>query len=108
MRNSIAAAICLLAATAQAHEGTYIGAGGIRCGLWTIRMNSPATKVEQEGWVFGYLSGINALSSSDLLAKVDGTAVISWVDKYCSANPNKTLVEASNELLYLLKDGSRK
>ncbi|MBX9709957.1 MAG: hypothetical protein K2X60_02900 [Xanthobacteraceae bacterium] len=107
MRLSFAALLSLLISPALAHDGTYMGVGGVTCSEWILRGASMPTKLEQEGWIFGYASGVNAASPTDFLLKADSVAMLLFVDTWCAKNPDKKLVEAANELLSVLKDKSR-
>jgi hypothetical protein len=107
MRFLIVAFLSLASCPALALDNTYVGAGNVSCMDWINRGAVMATKMEQEGWVLGYTSGVNARSPKDLLFKSDTVAMLLFVDTYCAVNTEKRLVDAANELLLSLKEKAR-
>ena len=66
--------------------------GSRDCGRWVKRIDSPQTKVATEGWLAGYMSGMNFLhvanGKKDALEKVNSLdQMILWMDNYCNNNP---------------------
>lgn len=57
-------------------------------------------------WVLGWLSH-SGKEGSDLLAKVSQASISGWVDRYCAANPNDTLISAAAKLEVELMDNAR-
>lgn len=45
-------------------------------------------------WVLGWLSR-SGKDGSDVLARVDQPAVSGWLDRYCAAHPDDTLISAA-------------
>lgn len=95
--------LALMPSQATAGDGAYVGVGGVSCTEWIARGSVMATKLEQESWVLGYASGVNASSSTDFLRNADAPAMLLFVDTYCAKNTDKKLIDAANELLRTLK-----
>jgi hypothetical protein len=55
-----------------------------------------------EGWVAGYLSGVNvgygAVGFRDALATTDALSAYIWVDTWCRAHPLDNVLKAANSL----------
>lgn len=63
-------------------------------------------------WVFGYVSGLNAISvdrlkSPDFLKGTNPDATLAWIDNYCSSHPRDSLEIATDALLLELSTKSR-
>jgi hypothetical protein len=78
------------------------------CGVWTNELRGTPKKVQLEGWVLGFLSGWaetlssapeSLVASRDPLARMNATAVIAWMNNYCSQHPLDTLTEATRHLM---------
>jgi hypothetical protein len=71
------------------------------CGVWlTARANHQSQFLE--GWVAGYLSGVNvgygAVGFRDALATTDALSAYIWVDTWCRAHPLDNVLKAANSL----------
>jgi len=80
------------------------------CGRWVKRIDSSQTKLAAEGWLAGYMSGMNlvgvANGNKDVLEKVNSLDQINlWMDNYCNNNP---LNSASDGAIILFLELSRK
>jgi hypothetical protein len=82
---------------------TTVGDGGKSCGTWTELRKSPMKAEYYEGWVGGFLSGVNWVTTVhnkiNILGKpVDPDGLFAWVDNYCATNPLNTISQAANAL----------
>jgi hypothetical protein len=76
------------------------------CGSWTQesaqRERNPSW-ISMAGWTLGFVSGENLMGMSsnlpDFLQGTDASAVWSWLDNYCRANPLDNLGIASDKLV---------
>jgi hypothetical protein len=81
----------------QTAEVTTYGTGFKACSVYSYaREQSNADEIAFVDWLGGYLSGVNAISltTDNILGNSDLTAVIYWIDDYCSANPRAHFAEA--------------
>lgn len=90
-----------LGSLAQA-ETTSIGRPD--CGEWVL-----AKDVYKRGWLFGYLTAMNAMWNADQKQPFNPLGAISspdqavlWVDRYCAINPMKDVGEAAIDLFFEL------
>ena len=91
------ATVILLAFLASSHFVTAAplaeGAearGTPSCGEWVVhRKKSDTLALSNTSWLMGYLSGLAVASGKDFLQGIDNTAIFSWMDNYCLANPLK-------------------
>jgi hypothetical protein len=99
MRLALAAWIFVIMAEVPSHAATVIGAGVDPCGRWladTAASNSPQA-LQDEQWVLGYLSAVGQHGGpeADPLKAVDASAVWTWIDHYCRANPSAHIADAA-------------
>ena len=45
------------------------------------------TKLNNEAWLLGYLSGLSSGSGKDALANTKNSYIFTWTDNYCKKNP---------------------
>ena len=76
------------------------------CAEWAAeRAKSGYHSQAQEGWIFGYITGLNAFgqNSGDNAPGTTAAGLIGWVDNYCKANPldavNMAGFDLANELI---------
>jgi hypothetical protein len=106
---AIVAAAALLATTSQ---GLPLGGRMVlspkpnSCGAWIdVCRSHPHNQILYEGWVLGYLSGVNFHSTSkDFLRNVVVQSISAWFDNYCSTHPLDDLVTAADALVIELRD----
>ena len=99
----LALASVLMTTAAAAQTYARIGAGTSSCGTWTAaRRNMTGANVQNEAWVFGFLSGVGWVGQNgdNPLQGLDGNAVSAWVDNYCRSNPLKSIGEAAGALAF--------
>ena len=62
-------------------------------------INYPTEAGAYAQWVYGFVSGINALLPPGLgqLQMPDGNAAVYWIEKYCSEHPDQMLWTAASE-----------
>ena len=64
------------------------------------------THLSQLNWIKGFITGINWSQNSDIAKDLSIETVDEWIDAYCRANTDKTIAEASAELVvHLEKQG---
>jgi hypothetical protein len=83
-------------------ESHLLGAGVFTCRTWTVDHHSQNVAIYvEEAWVFGFLSAIGYvhLNRMDPLHGMDGGAVDSWIDNYCSAHPLDRIAEAASAFI---------
>jgi hypothetical protein len=75
--------------------------GPATCGTW-IRWRLPAAhpvdKAAVEYWAEGYLSGLAAGSHHDVIGQFRRDELVTWLDHYCTVNPQTPLPAAINAL----------
>jgi hypothetical protein len=76
-------------------EITTVGAGGDTCRQWTEAIKEPSARYQYRQWVFGFISGYNWRDPSKQISPPDTTAVVSWVDNFCQANPEVPIYAAA-------------
>jgi hypothetical protein len=78
--------------------------GDASCGTWTS-IHRSKTDIEwflQEGWLSGFISGVNKLTDNaggDILHGSDRRGASEWVSKYCEEHPLDTISKAAWEML---------
>jgi hypothetical protein len=71
------------------------------CGAWMdFRRSGSRGNQGYEGWVLGYLSGVNLYGgyNKDFLEGIDAHSAWLWVDDYCGAHPLESLATAATNL----------
>ena len=79
-------------------EITTVGAGGDTCKQWTQAVKEPSARYQYRQWLFGFISGYNWRDTSKQVVPPDTTAVLSWVDEFCKANPDAPIYIAAARL----------
>lgn len=112
----IAIGVLTMAHSAFARKITTLGSSS--CNEWTVASDAVKAKKEyaqiralgMRSWVMGYMSALNAASlvDADILDNIDGYAIYDWMDKYCRANPEKSMSNAAQELFERLEKIARK
>lgn len=102
------AAGCMM--SSQAHAQTYIGAGSPCVQyLGMLTSNDPfqrqlSQSVQQ--WGLGYVSGLNMMwktvKGTDPLLTVEGPQVVAYLQRFCRANPGRTVLNAANDYFFSL------
>jgi hypothetical protein len=102
----INAFVLLMLITTNTHGATSFGTPD--CGQWF----SENTKAPAKIWLIGYLSGINALKAipgADPLDRINSAEqVFLWMDKWCQANPLKTVYIGGQDLYLELAKNIKK
>jgi hypothetical protein len=87
------------------------GAGTTSCGDWTNDRSSDDDEFWRikEAWVQGYVTSYNrwVSSTTDVSGWSDEYAIIGWLDNYCKAHALNDLGEASEELVFELRNKRR-
>lgn len=81
------------------------------CAEWTTTRSSPGVhRQEQEGWILGFISGLNAFGPnvSNIAPGTTASGLLGWVDNYCKANPLDAVTTAGFKLADELKRRSRR
>jgi hypothetical protein len=75
--------------------------GPATCSTW-IQWRSPganpADTAAIDYWAEGYLSGLAAGSHHDVIGEFRRDALVAWLNRYCTANPQTKLPLAINDL----------
>ena len=60
-------------------------------------------------WVHGFLTALNAFleTDKDLLDAIDADTVAEWMDRYCTRNPKKDVIDGGLELFLELRKITR-
>lgn len=77
---------------------TLIGSGAMSCEAYADA--DETVKLATESWTLGFLSSANLRSKNiDLLHAINGVAVISALEDFCTINPFDTIADASTAVL---------
>ena len=78
------------------------GHGTQLCSKWNIEEAKDSWLCRtNEAWVLGYVSG--AGFGEDTQYETDYAAVLDWVEKYCLANPQQKISDATESLINELR-----
>lgn len=92
------AILALCAASLSATAQTYTTIGALKCSDW----GQLGTKLHANGWVMGYVSGLNgagvATGNPDVLQGVNGDQLSKWMVQYCRNNTLSNALEGSKQL----------
>lgn len=88
----------LLGALLNAQSQTIRGARS--CGKWVTERNG--IEGQSTTWLVGFLSGMAAASSKDVLNGTDNPSLFLWMDNYCKANPLMDIDDGGNALFIAL------
>ncbi|HKA31792.1 MAG TPA: hypothetical protein VKH64_01155 [Candidatus Binatia bacterium] len=97
------AASSSLCGAATLPDITTVGAGGDTCKQWTQAIKEPSARYQYRQWIFGFISGYNWRDSSKQVVPPDSTALLSWVDEFCKANPDAPIYIAASRLARLME-----
>ena len=85
----------LAAANAQAAPAHAKWMGEATCAAWPKEQAyNDFDKALLLNWVLGWLSR-SGKEGTDVLAQIDQPTVSGWLDRYCSAHPDDTLISAA-------------
>lgn len=76
------------------------------CATWTAERAKPGYhRQEQEGWVLGLITGLNAFRPGDgnIAPGTNAAGLLGWIDAYCKANPLDSVTTAGFALADELK-----
>ena len=76
------------------------------CGYWvTQRRDGRGGNQGYEGWVLGFISGLNWFGNGDgnVAPGVKADGLLGWIDQYCSAHPLDSITTAGFKLAQELK-----
>ena len=77
----------------------------VSCSQWLQdRQSASAERYADENWVLGFLTGVNAATSSTTGSGSDAAGKFAWIDNYCRAHPLELLVGAAERLWYALNN----
>ena len=83
--------------------------GDRSCSEWMeskLTKKSPNfTKISNETWLLGYLSGLSSGSGKDALTNTRNSFIFTWIDNYCTKNPMKNISEGG---VYLFLELSKR
>ncbi|RWB27531.1 MAG: hypothetical protein EOQ43_26905 [Mesorhizobium sp.] len=102
----ITCAAMALPSLAQAQEYTVLGAGNQSCGSW---VKKTTTRNFSLSWVLGFITAMNATEAivtgkdPNVTEGTDANGVELWITNYCSANPLKTVSDATMRLYVALE-----
>lgn len=71
------------------------------CASWTeARATGGSRRQEQEGWVLGFITGLNAFgrNSGNIAPGTTASGLLGWIDNYCKANPLDSVTTAGFKL----------
>ena len=102
-------ALALALAAAQSAKGEIVTYGFPEtdsCATWTQDRSKPGFHNQaSEGWVLGFVSGLNAFgpNSGNVAPGTNASGLLGWVDNYCKANPLDPVTSAGFKLVQELK-----
>jgi hypothetical protein len=98
----------MLSTTAQAYE-VFGDCSSVSCSQWLEdRQSASSEHYADENWVLGFLTGVNAATSSTTGSGSDAEGKFAWIDNYCRAHPLELLVGAAERLWYALNQPASK
>lgn len=56
----------------------------------------------QTAWLLGYLTGVSVGANVNILKGVKPEIIETWMDNYCSANPQLKMTDGTSDLIELL------
>ena len=96
------ALIISFAAISDSHAYTSYGSGNHSCGSW-VKWRKTESGWHQEGqWVNGFVSSYGNYGDYKL-KKVDGDAILLFMDSYCQSNPLDKISDGAISLIENLK-----
>ena len=100
MRRALVIAFGLSLAVGHAHAAPSHAKwmGQASCSAWPRQQAyDDYDKALLLNWVLGWLSR-SGKDGADILARVDQVSVSGWLDRYCAAHPDETLISAAAKL----------
>jgi hypothetical protein len=100
----LAALILGIPGLCAAKDVSIVGAGYASCGKWSAQPKSSVGYLEQQEWLWGYVSGFNYFvqGNGNVGGGTDGYGMSAWVDGYCAKHPLETVFQAANALIVQL------
>ncbi len=90
-------------ASCVADQATILGPNRVSCGRWLeLQKNDVPRTLSLQGWILGYLSGVNASgveTTADFLKGIDQEAIMKWMDNYCTVHPLDSVSAATRQLI---------
>ena len=79
------------------------------CGFWTEQRRIGTGSQAYQGWVLGFISGLNWFGDGDgnVGPGVKAEGLTGWIDQYCQAHPLDSITTAGFELAKELRRRSR-
>ena len=62
------------------------------------------TRLNNETWLLGYLSGLSSGSGKDALANTNNSSIFTWMDNYCQKNPMNNISDGGVYLFLELEN----
>ena len=92
---------------AMAKTITARGEGSAACSAWTEEHEKRTTRRPvQDSWILGYVNAAAAMlelpNVDDVSASFRNRDLVTWIDDYCSSNPDKPLILAADALVRYL------
>src|SRR5215468_3844179 len=92
---------------ASAKTITARGEGAAACSAWTQEHeNRTSRRPVQDSWILGYVNAAAAMlelpNVDDVSASFRNRDLVTWIDDYCSSNPEKPLILAADALMRYL------
>jgi hypothetical protein len=104
---ALSAVVFAWAGNQTASAQTYMGLGGFNCALYsTMAVQKDPRADSVDDWLLGYVSGLNMVwkrvKGVDPLVNVETPQVLAYVRRYCTANPQRTVLNGINDYLFSL------
>ena len=92
---------------ASAKTITARGEGAASCSAWTQEHENRTTRRPvQDSWILGYVNAAAAMLEipgiDDITTSFRNRDLATWIDDYCSSNPDKPLLLAADALMRYL------
>ena|SRR5438874_10111437 len=92
---------------ASAKTITARGEGSAACSAWTQEHENRTTRRPvQDSWVLGYVNAASAMlefpNIDDVSTSFRNRDLVTWIDDYCSSNPDQPLILAADALMRYL------
>ena len=99
--------VLAFSATAISGEAVAVTVMGARsCGDWLshkpLGQDKNWSRLVQEAWLVGYLSGMASGTDRDALGGSSGSSLFVWMDNYCQANPLDGIDDGGSRLFFEL------
>ena len=104
---ALLAVVLMVPFAATAKTITARGEGAASCSAWTQEHeNTTNRKHVQDSWILGYVNAAAAMLElpgvDDVSASFRNRDLATWIDDYCSSNPDKPLLLAADALMRYL------